>query len=51
LIGSPNTAGLAASAISGREVMPKDPKKPFLPHEKIGLDAASIKQTIANHLT
>ncbi|MBI5659560.1 MAG: glycogen/starch/alpha-glucan phosphorylase [Nitrosomonadales bacterium] len=31
--------------------MPKDPKKPFLASEKTGLDAASIKQSIANHLT
>ncbi len=31
--------------------MPRDTKKPFLTPGKIGLDAASIKQSIANHLT
>ncbi|MDH4284200.1 MAG: glycogen/starch/alpha-glucan phosphorylase [Gallionellaceae bacterium] len=31
--------------------MPKDTKKPFLTPGKIGFDATSIKQSIANHLT
>jgi starch phosphorylase len=31
--------------------MPKDPNKPFLAPEKTGHDAASIKQSLANHLT
>ena len=31
--------------------MPKNPGKPFLAHTKIGLDANSIKESIASHLT